>query len=146
MKAEPLIELGALKNDEGRSMEARLAATEAALLSDLASTFPAANPASLREWLGQPSRYGVVVSGEAEIEPDFPIGPYRAVDDDAYEGGLIHLAFVAWAELRGWHVEVYEPGTLWLVPLAEVDGVVEAWQRAWAENPSEPLKPGECPF
>jgi len=121
-------------------------AAEAALLADLAATFPGANPVSLRQWSGRPDHFGAVVCGEAEIEPGYAIGPYGPVDVEEYEGGALHLGFVAWAERRGWHVEVYDFGTLWLTPLADLNERVDAWKRAWADMPCTPLQPGERPF
>ena len=89
---------------------------EIALIADINATFPRANARSLREWANDPAQLGAVISGEALIG-DEPIAPYICPDDEAYDGWT-HGAFKEWVEARGWYVEVYEPGTLWIVPCA----------------------------
>ncbi|WP_338499912.1 hypothetical protein [Delftia tsuruhatensis] len=89
---------------------------EAALIADLNAHFPGAKAQSLSSWSSNPTQIGAVVSGEAEIEPGYCIGPSIYLDDEAYDG-YIHRGFEAWCEVRGWCVETYEFGTLWVVPL-----------------------------
>ncbi|WP_288898759.1 hypothetical protein [uncultured Delftia sp.] len=89
---------------------------EAALIADLNASFPGARAKSLRDWSGNSEQIGAVVCGEAEIEPGYCIGPYNPLDDEAYNGS-VHRGFEAWCEVRGWCVETYEFGTLWVVPL-----------------------------
>lgn len=87
------------------------------MIADLNATFPGAGARSLRQWSGKECHIGAVVSGEAEIESGYPIGPYiYDAENKAYDGH-IHKGFEVWCEARGWYVEVYEPGTLWVIPL-----------------------------
>ncbi len=94
----------------------KTASDEIALIAELQATFPGSRPVSLRTWQGHTDSIGVVVCGEAEVAPGQPIGPYRYVDMPEYNG-LIHTGFEAWLEARGWYAEVYEYGTLWILPL-----------------------------
>ena len=97
---------------------------EAALIADLNAHFPGAKAQSLRSWSSNPTQMGAVVSGEAEIKPGYCIGPSIYLDDEAYDG-YIHRGFEAWCVARGWYVEIYEHGTLWVVPLP-LDSALEA--------------------
>lgn len=91
-------------------------ADEAALIAALNATFPGARAVSLRKWSANSEQIGAVVCGEAEIEPGYCIGPYIPLGGEAYNGS-VHRGFEAWCEDRGWYVETYEYGTLWVVPL-----------------------------
>lgn len=98
---------------------------EDALIAELRQAFPRTDPVSLRRWSNQPNNIGACVCGEAEID-GLDIGPYihpnYEPEDTPYNGWVLK-AFEAWCEARGWYVEVYEPGTLWVVPLpAEAGG------------------------
>lgn len=88
---------------------------EAALIAELNAVFPRSDARSLREWRNRSTSIGAVVCGEAKIGGE-EIGPTVVADHETYNG-WVHKAFEAWCEDRGWYVEVYEPGTLWVVPL-----------------------------
>lgn len=92
---------------------------EQKLIADLNATFKNADARPLSSWWNKPDAVGAAVCGEAEFAPDEPIGPYIPCTDAPYDGYL-HTGFARWAESRGWHVEVYEPGVLFLVPLSSV--------------------------
>jgi hypothetical protein len=117
---------------------------EAVLIADLNATFPRADAKSLRIWSGNTTNFGACICGEAEIEDGFEIGPYIAPDDEAYDG-YIHKAFAAWVEARGWYVEVYEPGTLWVVPLPTIPAALDNLTTAWFPLPCHP-DDGSLPF
>lgn len=107
-------------------------ADEAALIADLNNTFPGARAVSLGKWSSNPEQTGAVVCGEAEIEPSYSIGLYWPIDDDAYNGS-VHKGFEAWCEARGWYVETYDYGTLWVVPLPSQEEL-DAWGAAVKGN------------
>lgn len=98
-------------------MSEKNTADEAAFIADLNATFPGCNARSLRQWSGNPAYIGAVVGGEADVIEGEPIAPYVFQDSAEYDG-WVHGAFAAWVSLRGWYVEVYEPGTLWVVPIS----------------------------
>lgn len=120
---------------------------EAALIADLNATFPGARATSLRKWSGNPEQIGTVVCGEAEIEPGYCIGPYIPQNDEAYDSS-VHRGFEAWCKARGWYVETYEFGTLWVVPLPSQE-FLDEWrlaQEALAVQSKGPLDPLDPPF
>ncbi|OGA63054.1 MAG: hypothetical protein A2710_26510 [Burkholderiales bacterium RIFCSPHIGHO2_01_FULL_64_960] len=98
-------------------MSEKNTADEAAFIADLNATFPGCSARSLRQWSGNPAYIGAVVGGEADVIDGEPIAPYVFQDSAEYDG-WVHGAFAAWVSLRGWYVEVYEPGTLWVVPIS----------------------------
>lgn len=93
--------------------------TEQELIEAVNAAFPGANACSLSVWARDRYGLGAVVCGEARMANGEVIGPYIPDCDPPYDGYL-HTGFIAWAEEHGWHVEVYEPGTLFLMPLASI--------------------------
>lgn len=92
---------------------------EQGLIAELRTAFPRTDPRSLRAWSNKPANIGAVVCGEAEIdglEIGPTINPNYDIDDTPYNGWVLK-AFEAWCTARGWYVEVYDPGTLWVVPI-----------------------------
>ena len=120
---------------------------EAALIADLNATFPNARATSLRKWSGNPEQIGAVVNGEAEIEPGYAIGPYIPEDDESYNGS-VHRGFEAWCKARGWYVETYEYGTLWVVPLPSQQFLDEwrAFNEDLANQKRDFVGPPDLPF
>ncbi|MEH3087698.1 MAG: hypothetical protein PGN26_14455 [Xylophilus ampelinus] len=91
-------------------------ADETALIAELSAVFPGCRARPLREWTDGPVGIAIALSGEAAFEPGEPIGPYISPGDDPAYDGWVHKGFSAWVAARGWYVEVYEPGLLWLLP------------------------------
>lgn len=90
---------------------------EAALIADLNATFPDARATSLRTWAGNPKQTGAVVCGEALMPDGSCVGLYAHNSEDEAYDGLTHKGFEAWCKERGWYVELYDAGVLWVVPL-----------------------------
>ena len=95
---------------------------EAVLIADLNATFHGCGATSLRQWSGNPLQIGAVVGGESGVVEGEPIAPYIYPESTAYDG-WVHGAFSEWVRQRGWYVEVYEPGTLWVVPIPTEGGI-----------------------
>lgn len=126
------------------SLNRKNEADEARLISDLNATFPGVDATSLRQWSGHSDCLGAVVSGEARMPDGLEIGPYIAPEIDEYDG-YIHQGFEAWLNARGWYVELYEPGTLWVVPIPEIAASVDRLTAAWFPPPKH-LRGEVLPF
>lgn len=93
------------------------AITRDAMWQALSSSFPAMFKRYAEYFSAQyAGAGGIQVGGEVELD-GLPIFSSIAYDSDEYDGYLL-TAFTAWAESRGWGVEMYDVGQFLMFPLS----------------------------
>ncbi|WP_313457948.1 hypothetical protein [Achromobacter sp.] len=99
------------------------ALTYDAMRADLAATFPGLWMRPLRDFSGQwKDAEGIWMGADETAMPDGQpiLWTLECADPDNYDGH-VHRAFVAWLKARGWAYELYDPATLFVVPLSYFD-------------------------
>ena len=88
-----------------------------AMWQALSASFPAMFKRHAEDFSAQfAGMDGLQVGGEVELD-GLPIFPSIAPDDEDYDGYVL-IAFTAWAESRGWGVEMYDAGQFLMFPLS----------------------------
>jgi hypothetical protein len=88
-----------------------------AMWQELSASFPAMFKRPAEDFSAQyAGAGGIQVGGEVEFD-GLPIFPTIFYDCDEYDGYVL-TAFTAWAESRGWGVEMYDVGVFLMFPLS----------------------------
>ncbi len=99
--------------------------TESELMVDIAATFPHMWMRPMREYGATSPGYdgiGVQIGEGVLADGEEIVSTLACNDPDVYDGH-VHLAFIEWVKSRGWRVEEYDPGVVFVMPL-EAEGAV----------------------
>lgn len=87
------------------------------LIADLRATFPGIHARPALEYGVKDFQDGVWVAGEACMPDGLPIFCDLACADPDHYNGLVHHAFEAWLQARGYDLECWDAGVYFAVPL-----------------------------